>query len=446
MTATTCSSRPACSRSTAGAPPTAAGTSRASTRSARRRHSQSRAAHSEPAARQNGTPARQDGYPQGGAPVPASAAERYSAGRRTEYQQGGDSATPGTRLAALYHARGIRRQNNEHRKPPSARVTPTVRRRTANGGGEAFGPEEELCEALLAAWEPALGDSPRHDSTRTARRWLDDRRRAARSATRANGSTRALAYMVTDEILGSAGAHDARVREGRRPADRPRLRPPAAPKRTGLADTPAPRCRDVAGGQAGTPARDPAPRPRRIAPRRSQELAAHNALLVRFVERVKWSSLCEQPFRYVERRYAELWAELTDQANEPQRSRRMSTTATNGHQRPATSAAAAQPRGREVGARRRPARRAPPLRARRRRAASRPSTSTASSTGPCSRRCWRSTRPARKIDHLTVAESAARGRPSSSRSAARKPSTSSPAGCRPPGTPASTDGSCATTR
>jgi len=30
--------------------------------------------------------------------------------------------------------------------------------------------------------------------------------------------------------------------------------------------------------------------------------------------------LCEQPLRYVDRRYAELWAELIHQANEPQES------------------------------------------------------------------------------------------------------------------------------
>jgi len=42
------------------------------------------------------------------------------------------------------------------------------------------------------------------------------------------------------------------------------------------------------------------------------ELAAANPALAEFVERVRWSVLCEQPLRYAERRYAEIWAELTD--------------------------------------------------------------------------------------------------------------------------------------
>jgi hypothetical protein len=32
-----------------------------------------------------------------------------------------------------------------------------------------------------------------------------------------------------------------------------------------------------------------------------------------FVDRVKWSALCEQPLRYAERRYAETRAALTDE-------------------------------------------------------------------------------------------------------------------------------------
>ncbi len=44
------------------------------------------------------------------------------------------------------------------------------------------------------------------------------------------------------------------------------------------------------------------------------ELAEQNELLVRFVEKVRWSSLCGQEWRYVDRDYAELWAELVQQA------------------------------------------------------------------------------------------------------------------------------------
>lgn len=44
------------------------------------------------------------------------------------------------------------------------------------------------------------------------------------------------------------------------------------------------------------------------------DLGARSELLVRFVERVRWSSLCEQPMRYSEPRYARIWAELQHDA------------------------------------------------------------------------------------------------------------------------------------
>ena len=55
-----------------------------------------------------------------------------------------------------------------------------------------------------------------------------------------------------------------------------------------------------------------------------------------FVERVRWTTLCEQPMRYSERRYAELWAELGQPGHQPREEARRMTTTTNGH-RPAAS-------------------------------------------------------------------------------------------------------------
>jgi hypothetical protein len=46
------------------------------------------------------------------------------------------------------------------------------------------------------------------------------------------------------------------------------------------------------------------------------ELAQANDLLPRFVDRVRWAKLCEQPMQYVDRQYAEIWAELNHQANQ----------------------------------------------------------------------------------------------------------------------------------
>jgi hypothetical protein len=40
------------------------------------------------------------------------------------------------------------------------------------------------------------------------------------------------------------------------------------------------------------------------------ELTTHSELLAVFVERVRWSTLCEQQMRYSDGRYAELWNEL----------------------------------------------------------------------------------------------------------------------------------------
>ena len=37
---------------------------------------------------------------------------------------------------------------------------------------------------------------------------------------------------------------------------------------------------------------------------------------MQFVERARWPALCEQPMQFVERRYADLWAELSQEANE----------------------------------------------------------------------------------------------------------------------------------
>jgi hypothetical protein len=42
-----------------------------------------------------------------------------------------------------------------------------------------------------------------------------------------------------------------------------------------------------------------------------RERGEQNDLLVQFVDRVRWAELCEQPMRYAERRYAEIWGQLT---------------------------------------------------------------------------------------------------------------------------------------
>lgn len=45
------------------------------------------------------------------------------------------------------------------------------------------------------------------------------------------------------------------------------------------------------------------------------ELAAHDPMLVRFVERVRWSVLCDQAIQFSERRYIDLWSEIVREAD-----------------------------------------------------------------------------------------------------------------------------------
>ena len=47
---------------------------------------------------------------------------------------------------------------------------------------------------------------------------------------------------------------------------------------------------------------------------------------MQFVERVRWPALCEQPMQFVDRRYAELWAELSHEANQQREEHVASTT------------------------------------------------------------------------------------------------------------------------
>jgi len=124
----------------------------------------------------------------------------------------------------------------------------------------------------------------------------------------------ALAYMVSDEILGSraltmggfANVADQLIAR----AYARRLR--TEPNRIGPRSANAP-----AWEEAKQALQRAIQRHGRDGRRQAlDELAAQSPLLVRFVERVTWGSLCEQPFQYVDRRYAELWGELVEQANQ----------------------------------------------------------------------------------------------------------------------------------
>jgi hypothetical protein len=264
-----------------------------------------------PAGRQNGTRSPEDGYRQGGAAV--LPAPPNGTGRAEDRNpQGGDSATAGTRTPVSYtgarhDVENVPVENSLTPSPHNAHGATGANR--AVGGRGALAAEQELCEALLAAWEPALGDSPRQSFDAHRRRWLETAGALLERHPRERLG-HALAYMVTDEILGSealtmpgfakvadkliARAHARRLRlSGRTGAD---------PGRHGLGWQDAKLALERAVQRHGRDGRTAA----------LAELAAANPALAEFVERVRWSVLCEQPLRYAERRYAEIWAELTD--------------------------------------------------------------------------------------------------------------------------------------
>jgi hypothetical protein len=264
-----------------------------------------------PAGRRNGTGSPADWYRQGGETAPAGPRN----GTRTpadRYPQGGKSGTPRS-IAPPSIARasgGVEEVGVENFPSPGCRTQDEGR----DPGGENSNSPKDLCEALLAAWEPALGDSPRSEFRAHQAQWL-----AAAAALlgrhpreRLDG---ALAYMVSDEILGS----QALTMPGfAKVADRLIARAYARRLRNGSQRTPA-------SGTERAPDWEEARQTLQRAIQRYgrdgrrqalEELAQHSQLLVRFVERVRWGSLCEQPFQYVDRRYAQLWGELVEQANE----------------------------------------------------------------------------------------------------------------------------------
>ena len=165
-----------------------------------------------------------------------------------------------------------------------------------------------MCEALLAAWEPALGASPRRAYVTDRERWL----LAAGEVLERHPRGRlqhALDYMLTDEILGSRALT---IPGFAKVADELLARHHARSRRTG---------RPQAAAQPGeigwAAARELLERAVQRHGRDDRagalaELSEHSELLGVFVRRVRWSSLCEQPMRYSESRYCQLWSELLD--------------------------------------------------------------------------------------------------------------------------------------
>jgi len=272
---------------------------------------------SEPAARRNSTGRAEDGYLQGGMSVPAP--QRNGTGRAEDrYRQDGVSATDGTAPPrSSTRVEGVSETAIEKQPPlltsPDSGQSGEITGAGGRGGSQSA--EQQLCEALVAAWEPALGDIPRGSFAEDRTRWL----KAAEGLLQRHPRPRldqALAYMVGDEILGS----EALTMPGfAKVADKLIAR--AHARRMRLAARGAPSVAGMEGGMGWQDARSKLEQAIKRHGRDGRtaalsELASASPLLPRFVERVRWTELCEQPMRYVERQYADVWAEITQQANE----------------------------------------------------------------------------------------------------------------------------------
>jgi hypothetical protein len=269
----------------------------------------------EPAGRRDGTGKAESEHHQGGAPVLTT--RRDGTGKAENgYRQGGISATDRADSPGSYARTGVGVETAIEEHPPllsSPDSGPSGEITGPGGRGGAQSAEEQLCQALVAAWEPALGDIPRGSFDKDRSRWL----KAAEGLLQRHPRERldlAIVYMVGDEILGS----EALTMPGfAKVADRLIARAHARRVRLGARGAPA-----VAG--AGIGWQDAKSELEQAIKRHGRdgraaalsELARASPLLARFVERVRWTELCEQPMRYVERQYADIWAEITQQANE----------------------------------------------------------------------------------------------------------------------------------
>jgi hypothetical protein len=171
------------------------------------------------------------------------------------------------------------------------------------GEGEQGSPGERLCERLCATWEPVLGDGPGRAYGRQRQAWVD----AASSLLDRHPADRleqALRYAPHDTVLSSraitmpgfaAIADDLIVRANARRLQQTDSNRTSGPSLAGWSDARAALQRAIR-------------RHGRDNPHAARtELIAHNPMFAQFLEQVRWTELCEQQLRYVERRYAEIW-------------------------------------------------------------------------------------------------------------------------------------------
>jgi hypothetical protein len=240
-------------------------------------------------------------------PTISQSGERVTAGPQTstgraedEYRQGGISATFGTGSPPSNARTGDRQvEKAVETLPPSGE-------RGMKGGGDLDSAPLELCEALISAWAPALGESPRRAYVADRERWLAAAGELLERHPRGR-LQHALDYMLGDEILGSRALT---LPDFARVADQLLARHYARGRRAG--GQRAPGSADAMGWPAARELLERAVQRHGRDHRAGAlaELTKHSELLSVFVERVRWSTLCEQPMRYSDRRYSQLWNQL----------------------------------------------------------------------------------------------------------------------------------------
>jgi hypothetical protein len=232
---------------------------------------------------------------------PANGTDRAAERNR----QGGNSALQQDETRPSYAHAGSRIEETPIENPPG-------RTEDQRHGGEAsLDPQDDLCRAFVEAWAPVLGDAPartyksRRSEWQAAAAELLDRHPFHRIA-------RGFEQMLVDEVVGSraltipAFAKVADQLIARHHARQQQARGTWRERQThgGIGWEHAKQLLERAIQRHGRDRRREA----------LAELAAHDPTLVAFVEHMRWSTLCEQPIQFVERRYAELWAEIVTQA------------------------------------------------------------------------------------------------------------------------------------
>lgn len=171
-------------------------------------------------------------------------------------------------------------------------------------------PPEQLCQDFLSAWAPVLGDALVQTYRAEQTKWKAAANRLLERHSPARLHS-AFEQMIEDEIVGSRATT---LPLFEKVVDQLIVRRHARQRQrsTATGTRPAPtgweqarQCLERAIQRHGRDHRDQA----------LAELAGHDPLLVRFVERVRWSILCDQPLQFVERRYIDLWSEIVREAH-----------------------------------------------------------------------------------------------------------------------------------